>query len=80
MTETREVREIIKSLPKPARDRLKRHVCYLCGIRLDRGFCSAIYEQCSRETMLTRAARCLDAGRMGASQEAAVKLLAEAPR
>lgn len=79
MTETLP-RDIIRSLPKPARDRLKRHVCGLCEIRLHRGYCSAIGDRCSRETMLTRAARCLDAGRVGVSKEAAATLFVEAKR
>lgn len=51
-----------RRLTKSQRERLKRHECFLCEVRLDQGVCFAIgAPRCSPEEMVKRAANCLNA-------------------
>lgn len=81
MTVIRSAREIIAALPKRARDRLKRHVCWGCEISLDKGWCSGTGSPpCDRFTMLDRASRCLAESRLPEVRKAARELADEASR
>lgn len=81
MSEIRSPQEIIRALPKKARDRLKRHACWGCEIGLDKGWCSATgAPMCTRAELLDRASRCLAASRVAEVREAAGELADEASR
>ncbi len=50
-------------LDRLQRRRLRRYVCGLCEMPLDRAFCSAFGEKCSEEVRAARRADCLKAYR-----------------
>lgn len=49
----------IAVLTKGQKRRLSRYICTLCEVRLDRDWCSAIYEQCTSEDREKRRQSCL---------------------
>ncbi len=68
----------ILALPRQARARLKRHVCGMCEIRLDRGWCSAVYApRCDEAVMIRRMAACLAESRIEAVRRAAAELTSD---
>ena len=73
----RSARDAIQALPKPARERLRRHECGLCEIRLHSGFCGAIGPACTTAEMLKRAAACLRGSKRFDMREAADMLTGE---
>lgn len=65
-TQTRRVRPWQmdwSKLTKQQKNRLKRHVCWMCEQRLDRNSCSGIYERCPQDVMDKRAIDCLQHSR-----------------
>ncbi len=58
---------MLDALTKPQRNRLKRHVCWMCEQNLDRtiegsyGQCYGIGPSCSKTTIRDRALSCLKA-------------------
>jgi hypothetical protein len=81
MTETvaRSLHEVIRAMPKPARARLNRYVCF-CDARLSEGHCCATGPACSRATMLDRMSRCLAESRLPEVRKVAGELADEALR
>ena len=69
----RTARDAIQALPKPARERLRRHECGLCEIRLHSGFCGAIGPACTTYLLSERKTPFEPASLTGAIQRWAVE-------